>query len=390
MTDLILFGVADPEEKTLRSAFATVIKGGDLKVLNGEVSSPEVSAARIAEGGAPLVAIGSKLKIDTAIELARALEQADPLITTMLIADPDLDTLKRALEVGIREVLDPKASSREAADALRRALGAGALRRSVYDERVVERLGRRVIVVISAKGGSGKTVVSSNLAAALAMNHPKDAVLVDLDLQFGDTATALLLTPEHSLSDAAGLLQDELDGATLKVFLSRHGPSGLFVLCAPDDPATGDAIRGDDVGRIIDALSSEFRFVVIDTDAGLNEYVLAALDRATDLVVLVDLDVPSVRGGRKLLHTLDRLGFGAARRHVVLNRADSKVGLEISEVAEVLGVPIDLAIPSTRQVPISFNEGRPVVTAYAKSPVAKRIAELAERFDEVTERRARR
>lgn len=390
MTDLILVGAPGPEKETLRSAFATVIKGGELKVWDEAVRNPEASAARIAKEGPPLVVIGSNLKTETAIDLARALEKADPLITIMLIADPDLDTLKSALEVGIREVLDPKAKPREVADALRRALETGALRRSVYDERVVERLGRRVIAVISAKGGSGKTVISSNLAATLAMAHPKEAVLVDLDLQFGDTATALLLTPVHSLGDAAGLAQDELDGATLKVFLSRHGPSGLFVLCAPDDPAIGDAIRGEDVGRIIDALSSEFRFVIIDTDAGLNEYVLAALDRATDLVVLVDLDVPSVRGGRKLLRTLDRLGFGAARRHIVLNRADSKVGLEISEVAEVLGVSIDFAIPSTRQVPISFNEGRPLVTAYAKTPVAKRIVELAERFDETTPGRGRR
>jgi MinD-like ATPase involved in chromosome partitioning or flagellar assembly len=205
-------------------------------------------------------------------------------------------------------------------------------------------------------------------------------VLVDLDLQFGDAATALLLSPVHTMSDAAAVPAEDLDAATLKVFLTRHPPSNLFVLCAPEDPALGDAISADTVGRILDVLSTEFRIVVIDTDAGFDEQTLVALERSTDIVIIVDLDVPSVRGGRKLLKTLDQLGLGAARRHIILNRSDSKVGLDIGEVADVLGATIDIAVPSTRQAPLSFNEGRPLVTNYAKTPIAKRIVELSERF----------
>jgi pilus assembly protein CpaE len=199
-----------------------------------------------------------------------------------------------------------------------------------------------------------------------------------------------MLTPIHSMSDATGVSSEDLDAATLKVFLTRHGPSELYVLCAPEEPAVGDSISAEDVARVLDVLSTEFRFVVIDTDAGFNEQTLAALERATDLVIVVDLDVPSVRGGRKLLRTLDALGLGAARRHVVLNRADSKVGLDMSEVSEVLGSPIDIALPSTRQAPVSFNEGRPLVTDYARTPIAKQIVELARRFGEGQQKEGRR
>jgi pilus assembly protein CpaE len=379
MTDLLIVGGSQDEEQALRSALGTVLPDGSAAPWPATIKSLQDTAELIAADSPSVVAIGSALD-DRALDLARHLERTDPLITTILLAEPDLTTLKAAIEVGVREVIAPGATQRETADALRRAFEAGAARRATYDGKVVDRLGRRIITVISAKGGSGKTLISSNLAAALALQHPKQTVLVDLDLQFGDAATALLLSPVHTMSDAAAVPAEDLDAATLKVFLTRHPPSNLFVLCAPEDPALGDAISADAVGRILDVLSTEFRIVVIDTDAGFDEQTLVALERSTDIVVIVDLDVPSVRGGRKLLKTLDRLGLGAARRHIILNRSDSKVGLDIGEVADVLGVTIDIAVPSTRQAPLSFNEGRPLVTNYAKTPIAKRIVELSERF----------
>jgi pilus assembly protein CpaE len=363
MSDLVIVGATDREAALLESSLSTVLAKGTAKRWNLDGKSGAGAAEDIAATAPAVVAIGSALDSDAAIALAKAIERADPLISTMLIAKPDVTILRRAMEAGVREIVDVAAKQRDAADALKRAFEAGALRRSSFDDRVTERLG--------------------------AGEHPKETVLVDLDLQFGDAATALLLTPIHSMSDAAGVRNDELDAATLKVFLTRHS-SELYVLCAPEEPAVGDSITADDVGRVLDVLSTEFRFVVIDTDAGFNEQTLAALERATDLVIVVDLDVPSVRGGRKLLKTLDALGLGAARRHVVLNRADSKVGLEMSEVAEVLGSPIDIALPSTRQAPVSFNEGRPLVTEYARTPIAKQILELAGRFNDGHRKEGRR
>ena len=379
MTDLLVVGGSEEETQALKSALGTVLPDGSVTPWKMAVGELAETATRIAAENPSVVAIGSMLE-GKALDLAKHLERTDPLITTILLAEPDLATLKAAIEVGVREVIAPGATPRDIADALRRAFETGAARRATYDGKVVDRLGRRIITVISAKGGSGKTLISANLAAALALQHPKKAVLVDLDLQFGDSATALLLSPVHTMSDAAAVPAEDLDAATLKVFLTRHPPSNLFVLCAPEDPALGDAISAEAVGRILDVLSTEFQIVVIDTDAGFDEQTLVALERSTDMVIVVDLDVPSVRGGRKLLRTLDQLGLGAARRHIVLNRSDSKVGLDISEVADVLGASIDVAVPSTRQAPISFNEGRPLVTNYPKTPIAKRIVELSERF----------
>jgi pilus assembly protein CpaE len=215
----------------------------------------------------------------------------------------------------------------------------------------------------------------------LSQESHRRTVLVDLDLQFGDAATALLLSPMYSMVDAAGAVKKGLEAATLKVFLTFHDSSELHVLCAPEDPALGESLSMSDMSQVLDLLAEEFGYVVVDTSPGLSELTLMALERATDIVVIVDLDVPSVRGTSKLLEALDVIGMTEPRRHVVLNRANSKVGLTPAEVRKSVGVTIDLALPSTRQVPISLNEGRPIsANENQHSPFGKRIAELVHFF----------
>ena len=120
--------------------------------------------------------------------------------------------------------------------------------------------------------------------------------------------------------------------------------------------------------------------MVIDTPAGLEEHTLAALECSTDIVLVSDMDVPSVRNLRKALDALDLLGMMSPARHFVLNRADSRVGLNKYDVAAAAGMDIDLEIPSSRYVPVSLNQGRPLVTSTPRSLVARRIAHLTDRF----------
>ena len=236
-----------------------------------------------------------------------------------------------------------------------------------------------MITVVSPKGGSGKTILSSNLAVGLAMRAPGQAVLIDLDLQFGDAAYALMLAPQHTMADAVSALGD-LDATTLKVFLTRH-QSGLYILCAPDEPAEGESISVAATTAVIRMLAAEFRYVVIDTPAGLGEHTLAALEQSTDVVLVSDMDVPSVRNLRKALDALDLLGMVTPTRHFVLNRSDSRVGLDKDEVAAAAGMVIELEIPSSRNVPVSLNQGMPLVLGDPKSLVARRISQLVDRLD---------
>ena len=116
--------------------------------------------------------------------------------------------------------------------------------------------------------------------------------------------------------------------------------------------------------------------MVVDTSAGLDERTLAALECATDLLLVSSLDVTSIRSLRKAVDALDHIGITADRR-LVLNRADSKVGLNPSDAEEVMGMPIACAIPSSREIPLSLNLGTPVVISKPKSPVANQLQQLA-------------
>jgi len=237
----------------------------------------------------------------------------------------------------------------------------------------------RITSVVSPKGGAGKTMVSTNLALGLASAAPRGVVIVDLDLQFGDVAYALGLKPRHTLFDVISS-PGELDITTLKVFLTHH-PSDLYALCAPDDPARGEVVTVDAVAEVIGLLADEFDHVVIDTSAGLTEHTLAAVDLSTDLVLIADMDVPSVRHLTKVVAALDRLRITDHRRHFLLNRADARVGLSMPAAASKAGLPIDIEIPISKQVPVTVNTGKPMIRSEPKNAVTKRLWELVGRID---------
>jgi pilus assembly protein CpaE len=234
----------------------------------------------------------------------------------------------------------------------------------------------KIIAVISPKGGSGKTAVASNLAVALAQRSPGRVVAVDLDLQFGDLATALSLTPEYTLAQLSRTAQ--MDATSVKLFLTPHD-SGLFVLASAHDPAEADSITPAHISAVLPLLAQTFDFVIVDTPAGLDERTLAAIERTTDLLLVSSLDVTSIRSLKKAIDALDHLGIPAAR-HFVLNRADAKVGLDPADAAKAMGMEITCAIPSTRAIPLSLNLGKPVVVSEPRSPVARQLQQLVQVF----------
>jgi pilus assembly protein CpaE len=145
-------------------------------------------------------------------------------------------------------------------------------------------------------------------------------------------------------------------------------------------PEEGEAVTDEVAGRTLDMLSRDFPYVIVDTAAGLDERALTAIDHATDVVLLASLDVASVRNLGKELDALDRLGLTSARRHFVLNRADARVGLEVADVETAVGLKVEASLPSSRQVPLSMNQGRVLVLDEPDSPVAQQILNFANRF----------
>jgi pilus assembly protein CpaE len=288
----------------------------------------------------------------------------------------------RAMRAGVRDLIAPADIDQQLLAAVLRALGAADLRRANL---MGEAAGpsSRLITVLSPKGGAGKTTVATNLAVALADRRPGETALVDLDVQFGDVSAALQLTPEHTLADV-GRANGSIDTTMLKVFLSGHR-SGLYVLCAPDQPGEADDIPIRATTDALRLLADEMPFVVVDTAAGLDETALGAIELSTDLLLVCTLDVVSVRSLRKEIDALDALGMTSQRRHLVVNRADNRVGLTVHDVQEVVGMEPIATLPSTPAVALSMNSGTPVVEAERRSPVGRELLRLAEQFVDVVQ-----
>lgn len=232
----------------------------------------------------------------------------------------------------------------------------------------------QVIAVVSPKGGLGKTTVATNLAIGLARLAPDSVVLVDADLQFGDVAAALALSPTHTLPDMVTGLAPR-DTMVLKTFLTSH-PSGFYAVCGSDSPADGDRITGEQFAHLLRQLAGAFRYVVVDTTPGLGEHALTALDLATDAVFMCSLQVPNLRALRKELAVLTSIGALPSSCHIVLNLADKTSGLNRRDAEAIIGAAVDVVVPRSKAVPLSTNRGIPLLQEGSRDPAARALREL--------------
>ena len=340
---------------------------------------PARIAAELAEDGVGVVCIGPELDGKKALALAEAFDLDHPDVSVVLLpAQADHDLWDGALRVGVRGVVTIDSPDDELRSVISGAIDAASRRRRAAVAPAEPKMRPRTIVVIGPKGGAGKTMVSVNLAVDLAKAKPGEVALIDLDLQFGDVPSSLQLEPEHTLADIVRS-RVPLDGTALKVYLTPH-PSGLWALAGPDQPQHADDIDAGTAGEIVRVLSGEFPLVVVDTSAGLDEPTLAALEHATDILLVSTMDVSSIRALRKELDVLEQLGINEPRRHLMLNRADSKVGLNVRDVEAVLGMSVDLAVPSSRTVPLAVNQGVPLIESDPRGPVTRQLEAFATRF----------
>ncbi len=377
--------VVDADQAT-RSRIAMQL--GDFAV---PVPSLDALAARLT--GIPLVAVlGPSCSDDDGLRAAEALIADHPEVGAILIA-PELSTelFRHALRVGIRDVLAAPVDTTQLGDSVARVADTlSSPRRPDLGVPFGEDVERgQIVTVFSTKGGSGKSMLAANLAVVLARRSDRPVVLVDADLQFGDVAVMLKLAPQHTIVDAVGSI-DRLDAALLQNLLIRHEPSGLLVLPAPLEPAFADQISADQMVAIVEVLQTFCAFVIVDTPAYFNDVVLGLIEASNDVLLVAGMDIPNIKNVKIGLQTLRLLNTPMSKLRLVLNRANSKVKLDVSEVERTLQLKADALIPSDVVVPQSVNRGVPVVLDAPKSGVAKAIEQLADIFVTADSKRKRR
>jgi pilus assembly protein CpaE len=323
-----------------------------------------------------LVIVGPDVDLQAASSLAEQVRSERPEVSVILLRRRlDVAVLGQALRAGFREVVaaDDLTSlssacqrSLEISHHLAGISGGGA---PVVDGKVV--------IVFNAKGGCGKTTISTNLGAYVASTGAR-VLLVDLDLAFGDVAISLQLRPAASANDLVAMT-GHVDAQGLASVVTRH-ESGLDTVCAPNHPREADGIPGATVAEMLRVARRMYDYVIIDTPPAFSEHVLVALDMCDLLVLIATLDIPAVKNLRLTLETLDQLGHPRDGRVVMLNRSDAKVGLNTDDVVGAIKIPIAASIPSSSHVPASVNRGVPIVLDEPKHPVSIALRTFADKY----------
>ena len=303
----------------------------------------------------------------------------------MMSVQGEADYLRRSMLAGAREFLVKPFSSDELTASIRQVWSREKDKQSRYAPVVAPAETSRngtgdpasVVAVFSPKGGVGRTTIAVNLAVAAAQDG-KRVALVDSSFQFGDVGVLLNLNPRNkSMADLAGELQAGEQYESLDSFLVAHS-SGVRVLLAPPTPEQAELVNPTAVKQVLQALRNENDLVVVDCPSNFNETTLAVLDEADLILTLLTLEITSVKNMRLFLEVCEQLGYGPEKIRLVLNRADSTLGIRVADVEHSIGRKVDHTIVSDgRSVVYALNRGVPFFLSNREAQVSQDIERLA-------------
>jgi len=357
------------DEQAVRAALPA---SPDIQIV-GVVSGVDESWTTLQETPADLLVVACSGYSERALFLIGSVVKERPGMPIVVLAhDAPEGFLRRVLEVGADDAVRLPESPEQVNFTLQKVLvrkrAAGTLR---------ENGTAPMICVLGPKGGTGKTVTSSNLAVALAQAG-KSVSAIDLDLQFGDLALAMGVRPDKTMYD---LVQSggSLDAGKLDAYTMPH-LSGVRVLVAPTRPDQASSIGPEFLREVYPLLRGSSDFVVLDSSPGFTPEVISAIDNSTYVCMIGTLDTLSLKNTRLGLETLELMGYDPDQIVLVLNRADTRVGIDDDDVLAVVGRRPDIRIPSDVEVPRAVNEGTPIVLTKPDSGAAKAYRALADEF----------
>jgi pilus assembly protein CpaE len=298
----------------------------------------------------------------------------------VLVDEPDLDLIRRLMRAGARDCVvrpakdDLLATVRTVHETMQKQ------RDAVVAAGIPQAQQGKIIAIYSPQGGAGKSMLAANLSVALAKavaGTKERVVLVDLNLQFGDIDLMLNLNPVNTIAGLAQKGHTGVDAELVEQYLTTHEESGLKILVAPSTPQYAESVTVYTVEQVIEALREIYNYIIVDTPSQLQDTTLAALDAANTILLVTSLDLLALHKTRTALDMLRQL-YPAEKIEVILNRANSEVGITVQDVESALGAPLSAQIPSDgRLVVTSVNEGKPFVLSSPTTVIARRIQSLA-------------
>jgi pilus assembly protein CpaE len=311
-----------------------------------------------------------------------ATEKIKPILPgaqiVILSVQSDPNYMRRAMQKGACDFLTKPPTADELISAVRRA---GKMAKDV-DAPVATQVQSRerkghIISVYSPKGGTGCTILSTNLSLAL-QNEDTQVVLVDGNLQFGDVAISINEKGKFSAADLTTRV-DDLDQEVVENVLMEHKPSGMKILAAPTRPEYADNISGTQFAKVLDYLAGQVSYVVVDTASSLTDVTLAIIDHSDIIILIATQDIPAIKNAHLFLDVADALGISRKRILFVMNRVDKRISIDPVKIAESMKQELVEAIPlDERTVVPSLLKGIPFMLGDKSRPVCRSVLNLAE------------
>jgi pilus assembly protein CpaE len=303
------------------------------------------------------------------LETMREIRNTIPSVYVLVVGQAtDPKFILRTLHEGADEFLDERNLETELTNVLRRFQA----RDSFLPE--LEQSGK-VISVLSPSGGSGSSMLASNVGVVLAAKYGECA-LVDLRLSAGDLASMFDLRPTRGIADLCDHLA-HLDQCLFAQFFTRHS-SGVCLLAASGELADVQRVTSKGVRRALAMARVRFPYIVVDLDSGFGAQQVEALWQSDVIVVVVRLDYTSIRNARRTLQNFADMGLGVDRVRLVANSFGQRRQLSAGQAEEALGTKILHYIPSDpATVHQAINKGVPVALYRPSAKISRKIHELA-------------
>ncbi len=334
-----------------------------------------VSLAKESEPDVIVVAIEEPVirALQTVEAVADLLPQS-PLVAYSSIKDPA--SMRKAMLAGVGDYLVTPVQEEDLVSSIHGVLAQEERRRARISGEVDEPIAcGTVLTVFGAKGGIGKTTISTNLATALVQKTNQSVVLVDLDTRFGDVAILMDIPVERSIANLAAM-EDEINREMLQDCLYTHN-TGVTILPAPVRPTDWRNVHAGHIERVVMLLAQSYDYVILDTPGTFNDIVARSLELATMVLLVATVDMASLKDTLLAIDMLRSWNYPQEKVKLVINATNEASNVQPQEVKRMLGRDVFWSIPYDRNISTSTQLGMPVVVTKPSSKAAESMVELA-------------